>query len=400
MMKIGVYSFASSLHDPSWIQKEGIAFLNEISKRTGISLSFVKKEEFATMDLIVSFIQTGGVENQFLKELPFLKEPYLLLTYGEHNSLAASMEILSYLKDQGKEGEILHGSLDYIAQRLKEIILVYEASLQLKKTKLGVIGKPSDWLIGSHVEDETAKQLYGIQLLHLSIDELYQQFEKENPTICPSKKEWVFDPIELDRSKRMCAALEHMVEKYQLNGLTLRCFDLLKMAHTTGCLGLALLNDKGYIGTCEGDVPSMITMQILYHLVGSPGFQANPSRIDLEKKEMVFAHCTLPFSMTENHTLDTHFESGIGVAIRGEMRLGPVTIFKLSRDLRHYYVDRAELVENLHETHLCRTQIKLRFDHDLSYFLTRPYGNHHVIVYGDHCQRIRTFMEHILSKEK
>ncbi len=397
-MKIGVFPFASSLHDSNWVKKEGQKFLDEISSRVGLTLSFVEKEQLDSMDFTISFIQTGGVENQFLEMLPSLKEPYLLLTYGEHNSLAASMEILSYLKDEGKQGEILHGSLDYIAKKLKEIILIHEAKKKLQNVKLGVIGKPSDWLIGSHVKDEDAKKLYGIQLVHLSIDELYQKFMQEDASFCPSKKEWKFDEEELNLSKRMYLALEDMVKQYQLSGLTLRCFDLLTMAHTTGCLGLALLNDKGCIGTCEGDVPTMITMQILYHLIGCPGFQANPSRIDLEKKEMIFAHCTLPFSMTETHTLDTHFESGIGVAVRGEMHLGTVTIFKLSKDLRHYYVDTAELVENLHESNLCRTQIRLRFDHDLSYFLTRPYGNHHVILYGDHCSLIRAFMENILSK--
>lgn len=397
-MKIGVYSFASSLHDANWVKKEGQKFLEEIARKTGLTFSFVEKEQLDSMDLVISFIQTGGVENQFLQMLSVLKEPYLLLTYGEHNSLAASMEILSYLKDEGKQGEILHGSLDYISKKLKEISMIYEAKTKLQNVKLGVIGKPSDWLIGSHVKVEDAKKLFGIQLLYLSIEELYQKFKQKDATLCPSKEEWLFDERELNRSKRMYLALEDMVKQYQLSGLTLRCFDLLTIAHTTGCLGLALLNDKGCIGTCEGDVPTMVTMQILYHLIGSPGFQANPSRIDLEKKEMVFAHCTLPFSMTKAHTLDTHFESGIGVAIRGEMYLGPVTIFKLSKDLRHYYVDTAELVENLHESNLCRTQIRLRFDHDLSYFLTRPYGNHHVIVYGNHSSLIRAFMENILLK--
>ncbi len=395
-MKIGVYSFASYLHDQEWIKKEGDVFLKEVSKRLGFALSYIKKEDLESTDIIISFIQTGGVENQFLETLPLLKAPYILLTYGEHNSLAASMEILSYIKDQGKIGEILHGSLDYIAESIKETIIIYETKKRLQNTRLGVIGKPSDWLIASQVDDEVAKDLYGIELIHLPIEELYQCFEQEDSSLCPSKKEWLFDELELNRSKRMCLALDDMVDKYQLNGLTLRCFDLLTMAHTTGCLGLALLNDKGCIGCCEGDVPTMITMQILYYLTGCPGFQANPSRMHLEEKEMVFAHCTLPFSMTENHTLDTHFESGIGVAVRGEMRLGKVTIFKLSRDLKHYYVDTAELIENLHESHLCRTQIRLRFDHDLSYFLSRPYGNHHVIVYGDYSSLIRKFMDQIL----
>jgi len=204
-----------------------------------------------------------------------------------------------------------------------------------------------------------------------------------------------FDKKEVDDAKKLSKALELLKEKYQLEGLTLRCFDLLDTVRTTGCLGLALLNAEDSIGTCEGDIPSMISMYILKQVTGFPGFQANPSRIDIEKNEMVFAHCTLPLNMTESYDVMTHYESGIGVAFRGHLKEQDITIFKISNNLKDYYVSEGKIIENLEECNLCRTQIKIQLE-DTNYFLSNPYGNHHIIVFGKHKDKLKKYMKAIV----
>jgi L-fucose isomerase-like protein len=181
-------------------------------------------------------------------------------------------------------------------------------------------------------------------------------------------------------------ALKVVVEKHRLQGFTLRCFDLLTAVKNTGCLALARLNAEGLVAGCEGDVPTMLTMMIVRSLLGCSGFQANPSFIDTEAGEMVFAHCTIPLDMVERYEIDTHFESGIGVGIRGFMKEGDVTIFKVSGDLSRHFIAEGQLVANLSEKDLCRTQQKIRLNdsRQASYFLTQPIGNHHVILPGHH----------------
>ena len=72
----------------------------------------------------------------------------------------------------------------------------------------------------------------------------------------------------------------------------------------------------------------MLSMYILNKITGQPGFQANPSRIDSDKNEVVFAHCTLPIDMADSYDVMTHFESGIGVALRGQMKETDITAIK------------------------------------------------------------------------
>lgn len=158
---------------------------------------------------------------------------------------------------------------------------------------------------------------------------------------------------------------------------------------------LALLNKEGIVATCEGDIPTMISMHLLNKITDQVGFQANPSRIDVNSKKMILAHCTLPLNMVNNYNLDTHFESSIGVAIKGYLKEEVVTIFKLSRNLKDYYVTTGKIIKNLEESNLCRTQIEVSIDDNIEYFLNRPYGNHHVIVYGNYKKEIIEYMNKI-----
>jgi L-fucose isomerase-like protein len=61
-----------------------------------------------------------------------------------------------------------------------------------------------------------------------------------------------------------------------------------------------------------------------------------------------------------------------------------VTIVKLSASLKQFYCQEGELEENEYRKDRCRTQIKLKLNSPVNYFLTAPLGNHHLICYGNH----------------
>ena len=389
-MKIAVLPIVSSLHDDNRINKDTMKLLDEIEHLGSDEFVLSNTSNFYDEALSLILVQSGGSEGYFLKMEQELKEPYYLLTYGSNNSLAASMEILTYLKNKDKKAEILHGSAQYISNRLKEI----QSQEITKPVNLGVIGKPSDWLIASDVDYDKCLNKLNINLVDIDIDELVHEYEEVDIKGYEENTVLEFDPKEVNESKKLSKAFEVLTEKYELEGLTVRCFDLLGKIHTTGCLGLSLLNRNRIIGACEGDVPSMLSMYILNKVSGHPGFMANPSRINTEQNEIIFAHCTLPIDMAESYDVMTHFESGIGVALRGKMKETDITIFKLNPNLKDYYVAEGKITENLEECNLCRTQIVIKLD-DVKYFLTSPHGNHHIIVYGKHKEKITQYMSNL-----
>ena len=126
---------------------------------------------------------------------------------------------------------------------------------------------------------------------------------------------------------------------------------------------------------------ALISMYLVKKIFGKSSFQANPSVIDTVNNEIVFAHCTLPYDMCESYSYMTHFESKIGVAIRGKLRKTKVGIFRLSSNLKDFYFEKGEIIENLEEENLCRTQIRVKMDSSVGTLLTNPCGNHHIIFY-------------------
>ena len=392
---MNIYTLTSPLHDAKAVDNATREFLS------GLAVGYtLKGDDFSDYGskMSIIYVRTGGTEGLFARLLPSLRErssqPFYLLTSGKSNSLAASMEILSYLRLQGEEGEIIHGKPAFVTHRLEMLCQAHAVRSALRGMRLGVIGEPSDWLISSHADDAAIFEKTGIEMVHIAMKELTDTIETvshtgsegsrheegEGRTVAPLNGQ----QLEMEGAKTIYLALKELVSRHRLQGFTLRCFDLLTTVHNTGCLALARLNAEGIVSGCEGDVPTLLTMAIVKVLTGVSGFQANPSRLDPETGEMVFAHCTIPLNMVERYELDTHFESGIGVGIRGYMKEGDVTIVKVSGDLSRLFVAEGTLVRNQNEPDLCRTQQVIRLDDasQTNYFLTRPIGNHHVVVPG------------------
>lgn len=396
MSNIAIYTLTSELHDEQAVNAASKEFLDSLS----VEYEFKGNDyaDYGSHGLNLIYVRTGGTEGIFKRLLPNLQarsnNPFYLLTSGKSNSLAASMEILSFLRQNDRKGEIIHGTPDYISKRIDLLAKVGEGKRRLDGCRLGIIGEPSDWLISSHADKERVKQSLGIDLIDIPMQELLDVI-----AITPIRESMDATPTEAIRkalpgANQIYDALKVIVEKHGLQGFTIRCFDLLTAVRNTGCLALARLNAEGIIAGCEGDVPAMLSMKIAQSVIGISGFQANPASINPKNGEMLFAHCTIPFNLVERYEYDTHFESGIGVGIRGYMKEGPVTVFKVSGNLSRHFTEEGELVRNQSKPDLCRTQqvIQLSNPAKTSYFLSDPIGNHHIILPGHHREVLEELM--------
>ena len=395
-METAIYTLTSELHDEQAVSAVTRDFLGSL----GLDFQF-KGDDYKdygrhALDLI--YVRTGGTEGIFRRLLPELlkksSRPIYLLTSGKSNSLAASLEILSFLRQNNLRGEILHGQTSYVSQKIKMLAKVWESRRRLDGCRLGIIGEPSDWLISSKADKDTVKERLGIELIDIPMQEMLDIL-----AVTPLKEaaeHGLPDNImeALPGAGQIYDALKDIVARHRLQGFTLRCFDLLSAVRNTGCLALARLNAEGIVAGCEGDVPAMLSMKIAQTLMGVSGFQANPASIDPETGEMLFAHCTIPLNMVERYELDTHFESGIGIGVRGYVKEGPVTIFKVSGDLSRSFIAEGELLCCQAKADLCRTQMVVRLANPKRalYFLKNPIGNHHIILPGHHRDILRAAM--------
>ena len=309
-----------------------------------------------------------------------------------------SLEILTWLEEQGIEGRIIHGTNDEIIAALSGAQRV----APLQGLRIGLFGRPSDWLIASDVDRDYLLKHFGVETLDIDLKRLIDGIKAipqadavKVAQAIVKKANAVKEPscADMVEAAKAYLAIRKICQEERLDAMTIRCFDIVNTCGTTSCLALALLNDEGIVAGCEGDMQTLMSMLLVKRLCNEEAFMANPS--NLTQHSSMLAHCTIPLSMCDDISIRSHFESGIGVAIQGTLPLTDYTIFKWGGvKLDRYFVTEAQAVEMPYSDHFCRTQITLNVDLR-PYLLKHSIGNHHVIIKGRHAEIIKRAMSEL-----
>ena len=402
----------SSFQTDDFVRTEYAELIQRLEKECHADINIIGDESVETWraaslqtlpDAVM--IATGGVENLFKRlwsaidvEMmcaPMRPKTVTMIADGRNNSLAAALEILTYLGNNGMEGRIVHGTNEEIVSTILETQGI--ASLQ---GRIGLFGQPSDWLIASSVDRNFLLQCYGIETVDIDLQRLIEGIKTIPQTEATKvaqdmvkRAKAIREPSDADmlEAAKAYLAIKKICQEEHLDTLTIRCFDIVKACVTTSCLALALLNDEGIVAGCEGDMQTLLTMWLAKRLCGEVAFMANPSQ--LTDNSAMLAHCTIPLTMCDETIVRSHFESGIGVAVQGLLPLTDYTLFKWGGpQLNRYFVTEAKAIETPYSNHFCRTQITLNVNLK-PYLLQHSIGNHHVIVRGRHADEIKRFME-------
>ena len=412
MMKLNLITFASSLASRESIFTDHHELLDAINEKYDMRYIFPEElngncPEGATMVLVGS----GGVEEMVKANIDCLPPYVMLIADGLKNSLAASLEILSWMRQNNRHGRVLHGPTSFIMQGIDDYAVAHDAVSKLQGKRVGVIGQPSGWLIASGVDYAAMRERWGVEMIDIVLDEVVKGYEaigddevQDLTDEFISKAVGIKEPPreEVVKAMRLYRSVKSIVERYHLDAFTLNCFDLIPTTHTTGCVALALLNQEGIPAGCEGDEQTLLTMLAVQAATGEMTFMANPSKIlDNLAHEMVFAHCTIAPAMTDRYIVRDHYESLSGVAVEGIFEPMDMTVVKCGgKNMERFFISRAKLLECTSNPNMCRTQLHLRLDEPLDYFLERSIGNHHVIVKGNHVDKLHSVFQQLSAKSE
>ena len=398
----------SNFQTDDFVRKEYAELLGQLESEFQADITIlgddkIDVEKWKQNAILPDFVMTatGGVEGLFKQIIEHLGANISLIADGRNNSLAAALEILSYLSNHDHKGRIIHGSNAEIVAEIRNEFK------PLRGTRIGCFGEPSDWLIASGVDRNFVFQRYGIQIVDIDLQRLIEVIkaaDKAEATkiaqTCVKRSKAVMEPscVDMLEAAKTYLAIKQICQEEQLTAMTIRCFDIVNACNTTSCLALALLNDEGIVAGCEGDLQTVITMVLAQKLCGEKAFMANPST--LTEQNSLLAHCTLPLSMCDEIVMRSHFESSKGVAIQGLLPTTDYTIMKWGGEkMDKFFVTEAKALPLDYSDHFCRTQIKL--DVNLKdYLLNRSIGNHQVIIKGRHAEAIKRFMKMFNCQEQ
>jgi L-fucose isomerase-like protein len=360
---------------------------------------------------------TGGTEQVLLnlraeriKAVP--DEPVFLLAHPAHNSLPASLEVLARLQQDSEQGRIfyLKGPDDETGlSQIEATVRDMEVRLALKQARIGLVGRPSDWLVASSPDPATVQGTWGPEVVPIAMDEITQALQAVpseaiasilEPLVAGATEVRESSPTELEQVVRVYVALKQAIERHSLDAITVRCFDLVLDLHTTGCFGLAQLTDEGVIAGCEGDLVSTVGMLWAYILLGQIPWMANPAQLDEASNTLWLAHCTVPRRIVQDYGLRSHFESGLGVGIQGTLPNGLVTLLRIGGTaMDEIWLVEGEILQAGDAEDLCRTQAEVRLMHGkVQDLLHAPLGNHLILVKGHHADRLRAWWETMIAQ--
>ncbi len=364
------------------------------------------------------FIVTGGTEGKILdlrekRRQMAPKEPVLLVAHPGNNSLPAALEVLARLQQDGNRGKIFYLSGPEATASFRQISEAagdVKAFHALRQARIGLMGAPSDWLVASSPDPETVHQVWGPQVLPMPWEELKAIMAAVGETELQPTLDSLLSkaaelrepsPTEVSDAVRVYLALKHLSSDRRLDAVTIRCFDLIQELKTTACFALSQLNDQGLVAGCEGDLASTVAMLWIRKLLDQTSWMANPAQVDTAENALWLAHCTIPRSMAKAYRLRSHFESGLGVGIEGQLAEGPVTVFRIGgRSLQKLWCAQGQLLQTGDAQNLCRTQVKVHITEGgrVEELLRAPLGNHLVLVRGHHAHGLHRWWQMMMAQ--
>ncbi len=399
----------SPIHDSAALRQ---ALEPTLSALAGLGGREAGRAALSARGPVAVVVGTGGTESEILRlratrEAASPGDPLLLLTIPAHNSLPAALEALARIQQEGGRGRIVHLASPDDAPALARVSAAIDDLRvlgNLCRSRIGLVGVPSDWLVASVPAAEAVREVWGPETVNVDLgsvlDVPLREPDRNALELAASFTAGATATREPEaeavrQAATVFGALSDLVAKERLDAVAVRCFDLVTGRGTSGCLALSALNDAGRVAACEGDLASAVGMLWVKELLGAASWMANPSHADAVTGLLRLAHCTIARSLVTGWELRSHFESGLGVAIAGDLPPGPVTLLRLGgRRLDAIFLAEGEAVPVPRREDLCRTQVDVQLaPGEITELLERPLGNHLLLVPGRHAARLRGYWE-------
>lgn len=273
------------------------------------------------------------------------------------------------------------------------------AIVTLKHSRIGLIGSRAHTFYNVAFDELDTWRELGLLVDHYSLQELF-----EHPVGAEEEEQWLtilgqrfkrddINDQQLLLTARLAAKLDSFMAKRRLNGLALRCWPEFAASYGIApCGSLSLVQSKGRIIACEGDVEGALSMLIHRALGAETPFLADLSQVNFEKDEALLWHCGVaPCNLWDGRceiSLDSYHAGGKGVTADFVLKEGTLSLLRLDSAGRERRLFSREGLALPMEKELKGTYAKVKFDGGAKALLEQVIYNgiaHHVsVAYGNY----------------
>ena len=341
---------------------------------------------------LLLLVGSGGTEQVIVRALSEIRVHSLLVGIDAYNSLTALLEAYAALRSQGRTWvHAVHldlGRLRESRSLLVQALRPLHAVIDIKFSRIGLVGEPGEWLVYSNVSPSDVKMLFGSEVVKVSVGRILDEMENlevthQELTGLSSVAAERIPREKLEAALLVYKALRRIAEGYGLSGISVNCFGTARQLGVSPCYAVSRLLSEGVDADCEGSLSGLLAVMIMRRLASSPAMLANITA--LRGNELVLSHCNAPLSIASNYLLEVPLEPQLGVSVAARLPQGrQVTLARL--DLR-----RGQIVaftgrireSGLLSTKQCRTQVVVRAPSSLEWLLDDSSGGHLSLVLGN-----------------
>jgi hypothetical protein len=285
------------------------------------------------------------------------------------------------------------------SNKIEDVIAAAKCFECIKKLQQSAILRVGS---GFGCSEKGVQEVFGTKVIPVNFEPLNALYAKADSNEAKKwAKKWmgeankVIEPsrAELEKSGAMYLAMSELMAQNKAQAITINCLGGFYGGHITAypCMGFFQLNNDGFVGACESDLTSTITMLLMTYLTGRPGYISDPV-IDTSTNQIIYAHCVAPNKMygpdgkSNPYDIRDHSEDRKGACVRSLMPLGEMTTtVEFNPDTKKVVFHQAKTVANIDEDKACRTKLAGEVVGDIDKLLSYwdQWGWHRVTVYGD-----------------
>lgn len=417
-VKLGVVCLTRTTYEYKTAQKMFNQTMEDLKKLEGVECCFIKDcvieiedaEEAGrellsrNIDGLVIISGTFHLGHLALVFAKYIKKPFLLWAYDELpydggkirlNSVCGLNLNASNLYKTGKD--------DYHCTMGDKIDTDWVSALKMKvaieSARIGLVGYRAHGFFNVGVDDMELYEQTGILIDHYEISDMFSQ-EVTDEELAQSESEvrelFICREVtdeQIKKVAKLCVSAEKFIKKNKLSAAAVRCWPEFAANYGVApCATMSILQSKGYIMSCEGDIEGAISMIAGEALGAVTPYLADLSQVSVEEDYALMWHCGVaPANLWDGkseRTLDTYFAGGKGVTAGFVMKEGHVNLFRIdtARGKVRLFLSAGESLSM--EKQLCGTYTKVRFEQHVSELLSDVMNSgvaHHLtMVYGEY----------------
>lgn len=296
----------------------------------------------------------------------------------------------SNLFKSGLDNYIVHvgNSIDEDwVKAIKMMVAIHEA-------KVGLVGYHADGFFNVGVEPLHLYKELGVLVKHYELNDLFggeadpKEVEEEKKNVVNLFNVSKLTDEQVTAVARLVVLAKHFEEREQMDVIAIRCWpEFAKSYGVSPCAMMSILQSRGILFACEGDVEAAISM-IAVRAAGDPTpFMADLSQVNYQENYALLWHDGVaPCNLWDGRcvrSLETYFAGGKGVTADFVLHDGPMSIFRIdsARGKTRIFYEEGQAVPM--DKQLSGTYAKVIFEDHISKVIdTVVYTGvaHHVIM--------------------